>query len=169
MKLFFLMLTLLIVSPLVAYGDVNQLFSGKVIGVTDGDTIKVLSDGKSVTIRLQGIDSPEKKQSFGSKCKEFTSQLCFQKEVKVFVQGIDRNRRMIGIVSLPNGRCLNTELVASGYAWWFQKYDPQNREYQLLQETAKNKHIGLWSEENPLPPWEFRKAQQKKPDVFVSY
>ena len=46
---------------------VVEEFSGKVIGVTDGDTIKVLVNKETVTVRLEGIDAPEKSQSFGSK------------------------------------------------------------------------------------------------------
>ena len=58
-------------------------FSGKVVGITDGDTIKVMHEGKSERVRLSGIDSPERRQAFGTKRKEFTSALCFGKTVRV--------------------------------------------------------------------------------------
>ncbi len=60
-------------------------FSGRVIGVTDGDTIKVLHNGKAEKIRLHGIDCPEKAQPFGTKAKQFTSEMVFGKDVTVQV------------------------------------------------------------------------------------
>ncbi len=58
------------------------------VGVSDGDTITVLHSGKSVRIRLNGIDSPEKRQAFGKRAKQFTSTLVFGKTVTV--QFVDR-------------------------------------------------------------------------------
>ena len=49
-------------------------FTGRVIGVTDGDTITVLHNGKGERIRLHGIDCPEKRQAFGKRAKQFTAQ-----------------------------------------------------------------------------------------------
>lgn len=58
-------------------------FSGRVVGVTDGDTITTLHNGKAEKIRLNEIDCPEKAQPFGTKAKQFTSAMVFGKEVKV--------------------------------------------------------------------------------------
>ncbi len=46
---------------------VVQVFSGRVVGVLDGDTITVLHSGKGERIRLHGSDCPEKRQAFGNK------------------------------------------------------------------------------------------------------
>src|SRR5438094_928760 len=78
-------------------------FTGKVVGVTDGDTISVLHNGRGEKIRLHGIDCPEKWQAFGKKAKQFTSDLAFGKEVTVKVFGRDRYGRTIGDVVLPDG------------------------------------------------------------------
>jgi len=58
-------------------------WSGKVIGVIDGDSITVLRDGRQKQIRLWGIDRPEKNQDFGTKAKQATSVLVFAKVVEV--------------------------------------------------------------------------------------
>ncbi len=58
-------------------------FTGRVVGVSDGDTITVLSKGKPERIRLHGIDSPEKRQAFGNRAKQATSRLTYGKEVTV--------------------------------------------------------------------------------------
>ena len=84
--------------------------------VDNGDTIKVLVNNKEVKVRLWGIDCPEKKQAFGTEAKKATSELCFNKVVKVTVTGKDRDKRSIGIVELPNGNILNQELVRQGMA-----------------------------------------------------
>ncbi len=67
-------------------------FSGKVVGVSDGDTITVLHNGKGERIRLHGIDCPEKRQPFGNRAKQFTSTLVFGKTITV--QAEDRARRV---------------------------------------------------------------------------
>ena len=100
-------------------------FTGRVVGVVDGDTIDVLHNGKAVRVRLYGIDCPEKKQPYGKKAKWFTSDLAFRKTVTVIVKDRDRYGRTIGEVILPNGKSLNRELVRIGYAWWYFKYAPK--------------------------------------------
>ena len=97
-------------------------FSGKVIGITDGDTITVLRDRFPVKIRLHGIDCPEGGQDFGTRAKSFTSELAFGKVVTVRPVGTDRFRRTIAQVVLPDGRLLGHEIVRAGYGWWYRKY-----------------------------------------------
>lgn len=45
-------------------------FSGRVVRVVDGDTVQVLTDGKMVKVRLNGIDAPESEQPFGQRSKQ---------------------------------------------------------------------------------------------------
>ncbi len=76
-------------------------FTGRVVGVSDGDILTVLSKGKPVRIRLHGIDSPEKRQAFGKRAKQFTSRLTYGKKVTVRDLGQDRYACTIGVVILP--------------------------------------------------------------------
>ena len=64
---------------------------GKVVAVTDGDTITVLDemDQGKFKIRLDKIDAPEKKQAFGSKSKQFLSSLIFGKQVSIRYRAVD--------------------------------------------------------------------------------
>ncbi len=78
--------------------------TGRVVGVSDGDTITVLHNGKGERIRLHGIDCPEKRQAFGNRAKQFTSTLVFGKTVTVQVVDRDRYGRTVGVVLLPDGR-----------------------------------------------------------------
>jgi endonuclease YncB( thermonuclease family) len=135
----------------------TQEFIGRVTAVTDGDTIEVLRDGAPTKIRLNGIDAPERKQLYGSEATQFTSELVFNKSVIVRVQDVDRYQRLVADVILEDGRSLNQELVKAGWAWWYEKYAPKAEILRTLQHEAQVLKKGLWQQENPTPPWEFRK------------
>ena len=131
-------------------------FTGKVVGVIDGDTIEVLHNRQAERIRLYGIDCPEKRQAFGTKAKQFTSQLVFGKTVTVRVNDRDKYGRTIGEVILLDGRNLNQELVRTGLAWWYRKYAPGDAALERLETEAREAQRGLWADPNPIPPWEWR-------------
>ncbi|WP_423149724.1 thermonuclease family protein [Rubrolithibacter danxiaensis] len=135
----------------------EDTLTGKVVKVADGDTITILiQDNTQVRVRLHGIDCPEKKQDFGTKAKQFTSDLCFSKTVKVEVTDVDRYGRSIGIVILPDGKILNKELLKAGLAWHYKYFD-KSKELADLELVARNKKIGIWSMSNAIAPWEFRR------------
>lgn len=131
-------------------------FRGRAGAVIDGDTVEVLQAGKACRVRLAGIDCPEKGQPFGMKAKQFTSDLAFDKEVRVLDQGKDRYGRTVGEVILPDGRSLNRELVRAGLAWWYWQYS-KDESMGALEAEAKAAALGLWADKNPVPPWEWRK------------
>jgi endonuclease YncB( thermonuclease family) len=131
-----------------------------VVGVTDGDTITVLHNGRSEALRLHGIDAPEKGQAFGERAKQFTSGLAFGRSVAVHVRGRDRYRRTIADVFLPDGRNLNQEVVRAGYAWWYREYSADQR-LGVLETEARAARRGLWADPNPQRPWEWRKGLRK--------
>lgn len=132
-------------------------FEGKVTAIKDGDTYKVFYDGIEQTIRLSHVDCPEKKQPFGNKAKQFASDICFGKTVIVKSEGKkDRYKRVIGEIITLDGINVNKEMVKNGLAWHYKKYS-DNLEYAQLEIDAQNKHIGIWSESNPIAPWDWRK------------
>lgn len=137
-------------------------WSGKVIGVADGDTITVLRDKQPQKIRLYGIDCPEKRQPFGNSAKHFTSQLVFGKLVEVEPVATDRYGRTVAFVQVENV-LLNEALISEGMAWVFPRYcrDAVCDKWLSLQALAKIGKQGLWQDSNVTPPWEFRK--QRKP------
>ena len=131
-------------------------FVGEVVSITDGDTIDVLRRSKPVRVRLHGVDTPKKKQAFGEKAKKFTAELAFGKMVRVVVVDIDRYKRPVAEILLPDGRSLNKELVKAGLAWWYRRYAPDDKELGDLEEEARKAKRGLWSQSIPLAPWSFR-------------
>jgi endonuclease YncB( thermonuclease family) len=96
-------------------------WSGKVVGVSDGDSITVLHDGRQEKIRLWGIDWPEKHQDFGTKAKQATSILVFAKVVEVEPVTTDRYSRTVAFVRVGNA-LVNEELIREGLAWVFTRY-----------------------------------------------
>ncbi len=138
-------------------------FGGKVVGVSDGDTITVLTaEKREVKVRLFGVDCPEKSQDFGSKAKGFTSAMVFGRQVEVKEKDTDRYGRVVGVV-LCEGKNLNLELVKAGLAWHYKQYS-KSKELAKAEQEARDGKAGLWSQQNPQPPWEFR---HKKSTTFT--
>lgn len=131
---------------------------GKVISVTDGDTIKILtSERQQVKVRLYGIDAPEKKQPYGTAAKRYLADLIAGKTVQIEERGKDRYKRVLGIAYL-GGRDVNEILVLNGYAWAFTKY---SKIYESQEWQARSKGLGLWRDKNPIRPEIWRKNRQK--------
>ena len=137
----------------------REPFQARVVGVSDGDTITVLYGTTEATVRLNGIDCPEKRQPFGARAKQLTSQLAFGKTVTVRPFGKDRYGRTLGEVVPPDGRALNQELVAAGMAWHYTQYS-KDETLARLERQAREVRVGLWSEARPVAPWEFRAMQK---------
>ena len=133
-------------------------WQGKVVGITDGDTIVVLHDGKGEKIRLYGIDTPEKRQAFGRKAKLFTSNMVFGKDVRVSPIVKDFYERTVGFVYLQDGRCLNEEIIRAGLAWVYTKYCKKDicDDWRTLEQLSRQGMHGLWTNPDPVPPWKFR-------------
>lgn len=74
----------------------------------------------------------------------------------------DRYGRTVGIVTLPDGRMLNQELVRAGLAWVYTQYCKAAvcAEWDELQGIAHKKGKGLWADASPVAPWEWRKGQR---------
>lgn len=131
-------------------------FTGKVIKIVDGDTFDVLTaDNKTVRIRMNGIDAPEKKQAFGQKSKDHLSSLCFGKNVLVKPINYDRNKRLIADSFTASGKDLSREMVRSGYAWHFKKYSG-DKKLADDENHARSVRAGLWADNEPVAPWVFR-------------
>ncbi|MDH3558287.1 MAG: thermonuclease family protein [Syntrophobacteria bacterium] len=139
-------------------------WSGEVVGITEGDTITVLNSKtlKDVKIRLYGIDCPEGGQAFSKRAKQFTSKMVFGKVVEVGAITVDHYGRTVSLVYVE-GKGVCDELIRAGLAWVYYLYCnlPICAEWKNLEAEAKEAKRGLWSEHNPIPPWEFRRQKRK--------
>lgn len=165
----------------IAFGSVAlaahaDTLTGRVVGVADGDTITVLDgDRQRHKIRLQGIDAPEKAQPFGQRSKENLARLVFNKDVRVEWEKRDKYKRIVGKVWVQPSDCPTCPMtldvghaqITVGMAWWYRKYadeqSPQDRgAYEFSEQEAKAKRVGLWRDDDPVAPWEWRKAERNE-------
>jgi endonuclease YncB( thermonuclease family) len=136
-------------------------FVGRVIGVSDGDTLTVLRDGNvQVRIRLAGIDCPEKRQDFGQAAKEHASEMAFGQAVEIRPETVDRYGRTVAVVLCPGGQNLNLSLVRAGLAWHYRAYS-DDESLAEAEAEARAAGRGLWSRPDRVPPWEFRRGAGK--------
>ncbi|WP_299386780.1 thermonuclease family protein [uncultured Lacinutrix sp.] len=152
--------SLLLVISLLSFNTNKEvkptILLGKVVGIMDGDTFKLLTkDSTVVKVRLANIDCPEKKQSFSTKAKDFVSEAIFNKHVTVQVLKKDRYRRLIANVFYGDSINLNHQLVKKGLAWHYVKYS-KDTILQSLEDNAKKDKVGLWQDLNAISPWQWR-------------
>jgi endonuclease YncB( thermonuclease family)/methylphosphotriester-DNA--protein-cysteine methyltransferase len=139
----------------------QPVIEGKVVKVSDGDTITVLDkENREHKIRFQGIDAPESKQAFGQVSKDNLARMIMGKEVKVVWSKRDKYGRTVGKVLL-DGQDVNIEQVKAGLAWHYKKYSdeqpPEDRvTYAAAETEARAARRGLWQDPDPTPPGDWR-------------
>jgi endonuclease YncB( thermonuclease family) len=149
---------------------------GRVVGVSDGDTITVLDSARQqYKIRLSGIDAPEKAQAFGQRSKENLSRLVFDRNVTVEWRKKDRYGRTVGKVMVAEASCREANCpkvldachaqIVAGMAWWYRQYAKEQEpgdanQYEQSEQEARTRRIGLWTDPQPTPPWEWRKKRK---------
>lgn len=132
-------------------------FDARVVAVHDGDTISVLREGRSVRLRLHGIDCPELGQAFGRAAKQTTSSLVFKRDVHVVPVDIDQYGRLVADVFVGS-TSINLELVRRGFAWHFTRYS-RDAALANAEREARSARRGLWADPRPVPPWAWRRSR----------
>lgn len=161
-----LMKFLPILTLLIALTGHAGTLEGRIIGISDGDTVTLLdTENTQHKIRLAGIDAPEKMQAFGMRSKESLSNLIFGKSVRIETGKIDRYGRTIGKI-LINDTDANLEQVKLGMAWHYKAYQREQSQqdrfdYAEAESEARDAKRGLWKDADAIPPWEFRKPSSK--------
>jgi len=135
-----------------------------VVGVTDGDTIKVRCGEpgayEEVKVRLGAIDAPEKKQAFGQRSRDALAQLCFEQDAQTNKVSRDRYGRTVADVKCQE-QDVGQFMVSNGLAWVYDKYAKGYGHLYPMQDAARVAHRGLWADDEPTPPWLFRKRAKK--------
>jgi len=147
---------MLVMSSVIA---LPQEWSAKVIKVIDGNTLEILTaDNETYKVLLKEIDCPEIAQSYGKEAKKLTEKILLKKRVTVVVNGKDRWGTRLVTITLSNGKDINAELLKKGYAWHNSRLS-SSTSLKTLETNAKENKIGLWQNENPTPPWVYRRQQ----------
>jgi endonuclease YncB( thermonuclease family) len=133
-----------------------ETIEGKVVGITDGDTLTVLTpDKRQIKVRLAEIDTPEKKQPYGTKARQSLADICFGKHARLSEHLTDRYGRTVARVYC-DGVDANAEQVRRGAAWVYRQY-AKDQSLFVLEEEARKAKRGLWAlQEANIPPWEWR-------------
>ncbi|MFX0202732.1 MAG: thermonuclease family protein [Candidatus Hodarchaeota archaeon] len=127
-------------------------WQARVVYAFDGDTLIVSREGRAEIISLFGIDCPDSEQPFGLEAKGFTSGIVTGKIIRAV--SFQKGRYEMCKVFIDD-KCLNEELLKAGYAWHHKKYST-DEEWARMEQNARSAGKGLWSEKNPVPPWDFK-------------
>lgn len=135
-----------------------RTISSVVLSVHDGDTLTVTEGGRTVNVRLEGIDAPELSQPYGAQSREALARLVAQQPVTVSYSKTDRYGRVIGRVHTRDCTDVNLRQLASGMAWFYAAFQCElpgsaRRQYRTTQEAARSERVGLWAQEQPEAPW----------------
>jgi micrococcal nuclease len=131
----------------------TQKYTGTIIRVIDGDTFVFQTGEGSLTVRMYGIDAPEKNQPYGPESKAFLENY-LHKKASLVTKGTDKYGRTLGIL-LIKGKNINLKMVQTGNAWRYKK----NRKDESLikaENRARKRKLGLWAKPAPVNPYDFR-------------
>jgi endonuclease YncB( thermonuclease family) len=148
---------LIAISFLCASAAATEVLTGRVLKVTDGDTITILTaDKHQHKIRLAGIDAPEKKQPFGNRSRQNLSRLAYGKQAQADCPKTDRYGRYVCKVDV-GGQDVGLRQIYDDLTWWYRAYareqTPEDQQrYELEEREARLRKWGLWSDPNPVPP-----------------
>lgn len=139
-----------------------QPMDGQVIKVLNGDTLMFKYKTHTFKLQLYGVDAPESGQQFAVEATRFLKDRVLFKPVHVQILNQDRYKRFIAQVSLNDGQNISQLLISQGMAWWYRDFAPKDQALNAAENQAKKLKKGLWSQANPVPPWEFRLQTQKR-------
>jgi hypothetical protein len=131
-------------------------------------------DSGPITVRLHGIDTPERKQSFGGAATKALRNLVERQPLEIDpIEQNDGYGRMVAKVFV-RGDDINARLVESGYAWAYRRYlrhEPVDERYCRLEAEARDAGRGVWVGPPAAwePPWAFRARQRGQDVPDISY
>ncbi|HAZ60807.1 MAG TPA: hypothetical protein DCY89_04445 [Gammaproteobacteria bacterium] len=153
---------LLLLCLVTAFGVQAEELWGRVVRVSDGDSITVIDAGrKEFRVRLAGIDAPERGQPYNRVARTSLSHLLAGAIVVVQVDKVDRFGRLVGRVQV-GGMDASLEQLRAGMAWFYRRYEddlpPALRSaYAAAEGEARASRSGLWRDAEPVPPWVWRR------------
>ena len=130
------------------------------VNAPDGDTLAVRDGNVKTIVRLAEVDAPERTQPYSQVSRRNLVALCKEaKAIEVQPVSLDRYGRTVAHVHC-DGVHVNWRQVQDGLAWCFHKYLTQPAVCVPIEREAREARRGLWREEGPMPPWEFRAAKR---------
>ena len=150
-------LILIVLVAAAVCAQAGDQITAKVVSVIDGNTLEIMgSDNEKRKVLLAGIDSPELTQEYGEKARKFLEKMMLEKNVTVQITGKDRTGTALAIITIEN-KDPRHELLKEGLAWTAERNPLPDLEE--IRAKAQEKGKGLWKQENPTPPWTYRREQ----------
>src|SRR5262249_36326841 len=142
-------------------------FPAKVIVVRDADDLLVICRDTAgvdheVVDRLAEIDSPEWGQPYHETAKALLSETTLGKTVSIRYKAMNDFRprggicRIVAWVRLPDQSDVSRILLSRDYAWHYEQYSDHKLELQAIENKARAEKLGLWADDNPVSPWDYR-------------
>lgn len=138
---------------------------GRVVAITDGDTLTILDAGRRQhKLRIAGIDAPEKRQPWSERSRQHLASLAFGKSALADCYKKSYKRQVCRVYVA--GADVGLAQVSAGLAWWYRKYaieqTPEDRgRYEAAEQQARSRRLALWVEPRPVPPWEWRRRDRR--------
>ena len=166
-------------SPVCAKPSIGSL-DGMIISVSDGDHLTFSNNGTEINVRLYGIKAPviakirrdepwhtQPGQRFAGRAFMALARKVLHKQARLEIMQLEDIERAVAVVFV-DGRNINLELLAEGWAWAARgKRKPEEPEYAAAEELARSRKIGLWVQDNPQPPWEFKQlGKAEHPNIW---
>lgn len=136
---------------------------GVVSEVRDGQSIVVISGGRKLVVVLKGVDAPELKQEFGDVAQQYLASLILDKPVEVDFSELQKDH-VVGKV-FRNQLDIGLQVIRDGAAWYdkttgYTLTEAERTVYADAQQAARNEMRGMWRDGSPMPPWEWRRAEE---------
>ena len=141
----------------------------RLVRVSDGDSFELKDDeNHTLRVRLYGVDAPEGNQRFGRESREHLLDLLKNTPLRMKAMYKDQYQRTVAIVYLCDGkgfdeRSVNQQQVQAGMAWVYDSFCKEDvcGTWKIEEALAKKQKLGLWKDEKPTPPWQWRKTHKR--------
>ena len=147
------------IAALAVAGAACADFSGRVVGVADGDTLTLLVGSRQVRVRLWGIDAPERRQPWSSRSRDALAARAMHRDALVATRGTDGYGRTLARVAV-DGVDLGEAQLRDGLAWVYRRYT-KDRAMIAIEDEARAARRGLWSLPDPESPWAWRAREAR--------
>lgn len=181
----------------------GETLSVSVVKVFDGDgflakaTLPKHTLDFELSVRMGFIDAPEMGQHGGDEARDFLCGIIERQRLDLIILtkmdtggSFDRHGRVVavpyvrtsplGSVTVPFtaqsiSRNVELEMVINGWAWVLERYGPDQRYFDALDDARQNRR-GIWARDDNIHPWQFktqryrsRRAKQAKPKPLTLF
>lgn len=167
-RLLLLLLSLLLMHGLATATELQC----KVVEINSGDTISVVNGSGPMRVKLKAIAAPELEQPWGDVARQHLSDLILGQTVMVRLTGLSADKNIVGVVYL-NKADIGQQMLRDGVAWYDERHDSglDERERQLYLasvKAAQEERRGIWQQDAPVSPWEFRQARAEQAAIMAA-